>query len=51
MSSESDSVIVYSMLAFLDRVFGGGYPAGRIRRRYELDIAADYDFAKNVRLE
>jgi len=39
------------MLDFLDRAFSGRYPAGRIRRRYEADIATDYDFSKNVRLE
>lgn len=39
------------MIEFLRRVHGGGYPAGRIRQRFQLDIAADYDFSKNVRLE
>jgi carboxymethylenebutenolidase len=39
------------MIAFMERVYNGGYPANRIRRRYTLDISADYDFSKNVRLE
>jgi len=39
------------MIGFLTRVHGGAYPSGRIRQRFQLDIAADYDFSKNVRLE
>jgi carboxymethylenebutenolidase len=39
------------MIDFLDRVHHGGYPAGRVRQRFQADIAADYDFSKNVRLE
>jgi carboxymethylenebutenolidase len=41
----------FHMLEFLERAFNGGYPAGRIRRRYEMEIGTDYDFSKNVRLE
>jgi carboxymethylenebutenolidase len=39
------------MIDFLDRVQLGAYPPNRIRRRFQADIAADYDFSKNVRLE
>jgi carboxymethylenebutenolidase len=39
------------MIDFLDRVQHGAYPAGRVRRRFQADIATDYDFSKNVRLE
>jgi carboxymethylenebutenolidase len=41
----------FHMMAFLERVFAGGYPSGRVRRRYEMDIGTEYDFTKNVRLE
>jgi carboxymethylenebutenolidase len=39
------------MIEFLNRVYGGAYPTGRMRQRFESDIAVDYDFKKNVRLE
>jgi carboxymethylenebutenolidase len=39
------------MIDFLNRVYSGAYPPGRVRQRFELDIAVDYDFKKNVRLE
>jgi carboxymethylenebutenolidase len=39
------------MIDFLERVHNGGYPANRVRRRFQADFAADYDFSKNVRLE
>jgi carboxymethylenebutenolidase len=39
------------MIDFLNRVYAGAYPPGRVRQRFELDIAVDYDFKKNVRLE
>ena len=39
------------MIDFLDRVYAGGYPANRLRQKYDLDISEDYDFNKNVRLE
>jgi hypothetical protein len=39
------------MIDFLNRVYLGGYPPGRMRQRFEADIAMDYDFKKNVRLE
>jgi carboxymethylenebutenolidase len=39
------------MIDFLNRVYTGAYPPGRVRQRFELDIAVDYDFKKNVRLE
>jgi carboxymethylenebutenolidase len=39
------------MIDFLSRVHRGDYPAGRVRRRFQSDVAADYDFSKNVRLE
>jgi carboxymethylenebutenolidase len=38
------------MLGFLDRVYAGAFPRDRVRCRFEADIAADYDFTKNVRL-
>jgi len=38
------------MLGFLDRVYGGAFPRDRVRCSFEADIAADYDFTKNVRL-
>jgi hypothetical protein len=38
------------MIDFVERVYAGGYPAGRVRRRYEADMATDYDFTKKVRL-
>jgi carboxymethylenebutenolidase len=47
---ESEAAWTY-MIDFLARVHAGGYPGGRIRRRYESDISVDYDFSKNVRLE
>jgi len=36
---------------FLDRVYAGYYPPDRIRQRWEANIATDYDFTKNVRME
>jgi carboxymethylenebutenolidase len=39
------------MIDFLERVFAGAYPPQRVRQRFEADVAADYDFGKNVRLE
>jgi hypothetical protein len=39
------------MIDFLNRVHQGAYPPGRMRQRFEADIAMDYDFKKNVRLE
>jgi carboxymethylenebutenolidase len=39
------------MIDFLNRVYAGGYPPNRVRQKYDLDIADDYDFNKNVRLE
>ena len=39
------------MIDFLNRVYAGGYPSNRVRQKYDLDIADDYDFNKNVRLE
>jgi carboxymethylenebutenolidase len=39
------------MMDFLNRVYAGGYPPNRVRQKYDLDIADDYDFNKNVRLE
>jgi len=47
---ESEAAWAY-MIDFLARVHAGGYPGGRIRRRYESDTSVDYDFSKNVRLE
>jgi carboxymethylenebutenolidase len=47
---ESEAAWSY-MIGFLDRVFTGGYPSDRMRRRYESDISTDYDFSKNIRLE
>jgi len=38
------------MIAFVERVYADGYPADRVRRRYEADLATDYDFSKKVRL-
>lgn len=39
------------LLNFLSRVLGTGMPADRVRWRFESDIAADYDFGRNVRRE
>jgi len=39
------------MIEFLNRVYVSAYPTGRMRQRFESDIAVDYDFKKNVRLE
>jgi carboxymethylenebutenolidase len=39
------------MIDFLNRVYAGGYPPNRVRQKYDIDIADDYDFNKNVRLE
>jgi carboxymethylenebutenolidase len=36
---------------FLKRVFGGGFKRDLVSWRFESEIEADYDFAKNVRLE
>lgn len=36
---------------FLDRVYAGYYPTDRVRWRFEANVAADYDFSKNVRQE
>lgn len=47
---ESEAAWFY-MVEFLERVFAGGYPAGRVRRRYGMDVSTEYDFSKNVRLE
>jgi carboxymethylenebutenolidase len=47
---ESEAAWAY-MIDFLDRVHGGAFPEGRVRRRYDSDTAVDYDFSKNVRLE
>jgi carboxymethylenebutenolidase len=47
---ESEAAWSY-MIDFLDRVYAGGFPSGRVRRRYESDISTEYDFSKNVRLE
>lgn len=47
---EAEAAWAY-MIDFLGRVHSGAYPADRIRQRFESDIAADYDFSKNVRLE
>jgi len=38
------------MIAFVERVYADGYPADRVRRRYEADLATDCDFSKKVRL-
>ena len=40
-----------AIVDFLGRVHAGAFPPGRVRWRFESDIAADYDFSKNVRLE
>jgi carboxymethylenebutenolidase len=36
---------------FLKQVLGGGYPADRVRWRFDCATGRDYDFSKNVRLE
>ena len=46
---EAEAAWAY-MIDFLERVQAGAYPAGRVRQRFESDIATDYDFTKNVRL-
>ena len=38
-------------LDFLDRVYAGYYRPERLRWRFESNVAVDYDFSKNVRLE
>ena len=47
---EAEAAWAY-MIDFLERVYAGAYPAGRVRWRFESDIATDYDYTKNVRLE
>ncbi len=39
------------IVGFLGRVFSGEFPADRVRWKFQSDIAASYDSAKNVRLE
>lgn len=39
------------MLRFFQRVNTEGYPRDRIEAIFECDVAQDYDFSKNVRLE
>jgi len=39
------------LLAFLDEVFSGRWPGGRVRWEFESATAPDYDFSKNIRLE
>lgn len=39
------------MIDFLGKANAGAYPADRIRQRFQMDISADYEFSKNVRLE
>jgi carboxymethylenebutenolidase len=36
---------------FLELAFAGGYDRATRRQRFEAEIAADYDFSRNVRLE
>jgi carboxymethylenebutenolidase len=38
------------LMAFLDRVFSGGFPPDRVRWRIAAQYSRDYDFTKNVRL-
>jgi carboxymethylenebutenolidase len=40
-----------TMVAFLRATFDGAWEDGRVLARYEADIAADYDFSRNVRFE
>jgi carboxymethylenebutenolidase len=40
----------FQIIHFLEHVAAGAYPAGRVRWRFESDIATSYDFSKNVRL-
>jgi carboxymethylenebutenolidase len=40
-----------ALRAFLDEVFDGRWPAGRVRWEFEAVSAPEYDFSKNVRLE
>jgi hypothetical protein len=37
-------------LAFLERTWGGGYPADRVRWAFATDVAIDYDPSRNVRM-
>ena len=39
------------LIRFLERVFSGGYPGGRIIQGFESEYSTDYDYTKNVRLE
>jgi len=39
------------LLVFLDDVFSGRWPGGRVRWEFESATAPDYDFSRNVRLE
>ena len=39
------------IMDFLDRVHGGAFPKDRVTWKFASDVAADYDFAKAVRLE
>ena len=39
------------ILAFLEQVYSGAFPAERVTWRFESDISREYDFSQNVRLE
>ena len=39
------------MIEFLETVHNGYYSSKRVRQNFDMDIAEDYDFAKNIRLE
>jgi hypothetical protein len=49
LQRESEAAWAY-MIGFLERVYGGAFPANRVRWRFESDSAIDYDPANNVRL-
>jgi carboxymethylenebutenolidase len=40
----------FQIIHFLENVSAGAYPPGRVRWRFESDVATSYDFSKNVRL-
>ncbi len=40
-----------TLVGFLERVHGGGYPSDRIQWSFECDRSTSYDFTKNVRME
>jgi carboxymethylenebutenolidase len=41
----------FQIIHFMEKVYAGAYPPGRVRWSWESDTSVNYDFSKNVRLE